>query len=52
MTDKEQRFTFAVAAMMGLVARGATPAEVRDTLWMYVDFAMNGKPNESDSNSD
>jgi predicted RNase H-like HicB family nuclease len=52
MTHDEQRFTFAVAALMGLISRGATPAEVRDTLWQYAEFAMNGKPNESNSNSD
>jgi hypothetical protein len=51
MTNDEQRFTFAVAALMGLIARGATPAEVRDTLWQYADFAMIGKPDESNSNS-
>jgi hypothetical protein len=41
MTDKEdQKLAFAIAVLMGLVARGATPAEVRDTLAVYVDFAM------------
>ena len=44
MTDKEQEFSFALAAVMGLVARGATPAEVRDTAWQYAEFAMLGKP--------
>jgi hypothetical protein len=44
MTDKEQEFAFVVAAVMGLVARGATPAEVRDTAWQYAEFAMLGKP--------
>jgi hypothetical protein len=44
MTDQEQEFAFAVAAVMGLVARGATPAEVRDTAWIYAEFAMLGKP--------
>jgi len=46
MTEQEQKFTFAVATLMGLVSRGATPAEVRDTLWLYVDFAMAGKSDE------
>ena len=46
MNEQEQRFAFAVATMIGLVARGATPAEVRDTLWQYVDFAITGKPEE------
>jgi hypothetical protein len=46
MTDEEQKFAFAVAAVMGLVARGATPVEVRDTAWQYAEFAMNGKPQD------
>jgi hypothetical protein len=44
MTEEEQKFAFAVAAVMGLVARGASPAEVRDTAWQYAEFAMIGKP--------
>ena len=47
MTEQEQQFAFAVAAVMGLVARGATPAEVRDTAWVYAQFALAGKPNET-----
>jgi hypothetical protein len=46
MSDQEQRFAFAMAAMMGLVARGASPAEVRDTMWLYAEFAMYGRPTE------
>ena len=46
MTNEEQLFAFAVAATMGLVARGATPAEVRDTAWQYAQFALAGKPVE------
>ena len=44
MTEQEQKFAFAMAAVMGLIARGATPAEVRDTAWQYAEFAMLGKP--------
>jgi hypothetical protein len=44
MTEQEQKFAFAVAAVMGLIARGATPAEVRDTAWQYAQAAVNGKP--------
>jgi predicted RNase H-like HicB family nuclease len=47
MTEEEQKFAFAVAAVMGLVARGATPAEVRDTAWQYAEFAFNGRPQEN-----
>jgi hypothetical protein len=49
MTEQEQLFTLAVAATMGLVARGASPSEVRDTAWQYAQFALAGKPDENDS---
>ena len=44
MTHEEQLFTLAAAAVMGLIARGATPSEVRDTAWQYAQFALAGKP--------
>jgi hypothetical protein len=48
MTEKDELFAFALAAVTGLIARGATPAEVRDTAWMYAQFAVNGKPQETE----
>jgi len=51
MDDKDTLLAFAMVSVMGLVARGATPAEVRDMAWVYAQFAMNGKPDESNSNS-
>jgi hypothetical protein len=44
MTEQDELFAFALAAVTGLIARGATPAEVRDTAWLYAEFAVNGKP--------
>ena len=44
MTPQDELFAFALAAVTGLIARGATPAEVRDTAWQYAQFAVNGKP--------
>jgi hypothetical protein len=49
MTQEEQLFTLATAAVIGLVARGASPAEVRDTAWQYAQFALAGKPNENEN---
>lgn len=49
MTEQEQLFTLAAAATMGLIARGATPAEVRDTAWQYAQFALAGKPQENEN---
>jgi len=46
MTEQDELFAFALAAVMGLIARGATPAEVRDTAWLYAEFAVNGKPQD------
>jgi hypothetical protein len=40
MEKEDQQLAFAIAAMMGLVARGATPTELRDMLPVYVDYAM------------
>lgn len=48
MNQEEQLFALAMAATMGLVARGASPAEVRDTAWQYAEFALAGKPVENE----
>lgn len=44
MDQQDELLAFALAATMGLVARGASPSEVRDTAWLYAQFAVNGKP--------
>jgi hypothetical protein len=46
MNKQDELFAFALAAVTGLIARGATPAEVRDTAWLYAEFAVNGKPQD------
>ena len=46
MDDKDTLLAFALVATMGLIARGATPAEVRDTAWQYAQFAVSGKPED------
>jgi hypothetical protein len=46
MEDKEILLAFALVSAMGLVARGATPAEVRDMAWVYAQFAVNGQPKD------
>jgi hypothetical protein len=48
MNKQEELFAFALAAVTGLIARGATPAEVRDTAWLYAQFAVNGKPKDDE----
>jgi predicted RNase H-like HicB family nuclease len=49
MNEQEKMYGLALAALAGLVARGATPAEVRDTLWQYVEFALAGEPQDEQS---
>ena len=44
--QKDELLAFALVAAMGLVARGASPSEVRDMAWVYAQFAMNGKPKD------
>lgn len=46
MEDKEILLAFALVSAMGLIARGATPAEVRDMAWVYAQFAVNGQPKD------
>jgi hypothetical protein len=48
MDEKDQRLAFAMAVMMGLVAKGATPAEVRDMLPVYVEYAIIGMTTEEE----
>lgn len=51
MNNEDQLFAFALVSALGLISRGASPDEVRDMSWLYAQFAMNGKPDESNSNS-
>ena len=46
MEEKDILLAFALVSVMGLVARGATPAEVRDMAWVYAQFAVNGQPKD------
>lgn len=48
MNEKDELFAFALAAVTGMIARGATPAEVRDMAWLYAQFAVNGKPQDEE----
>ena len=48
MDDKDTLLAFALVSVMGLVTRGATPAEVRDMAWVYAQFAMNGQPKDEE----
>jgi hypothetical protein len=49
MMDKDdERMLFAAFALMGLVARGESPASTAEQMWQYADFAMNYKEPKDD----
>lgn len=43
MDQEDQKIIFAAFALMGLVARGESPASTAEQMWQYADFAMNYK---------
>jgi hypothetical protein len=43
MDQDDQKIIFAAFALMGLVARGESPASTAEQMWQYADFAMNYK---------
>lgn len=53
MEEDDQKIIFAAFALMGLVARGESPAIAADQMWQYANFAMNYKePKNETTNTD
>lgn len=48
MDQDDQRIIFAAFALMGLVARGESPASSAEQMWQYADFAVNYKEPKQD----
>ena len=50
MEKDDERMMYAAFALMGLVARGESPAMAAEQMWQYANFAMNYKElnNEKD----
>ena len=48
MDQDDQKIIFAAFALMGLVARGESPASAADQMWQYADFAINYKEQKDD----
>ena len=48
MDQDDQRIIFAAFALMGLVARGESPASTAEQMWQYADFAVNYKEPKQD----
>jgi hypothetical protein len=48
MEKNDERMLFAAMALMGLVARGESPATAGEHMWLYADFAMNFKEKVSE----
>ena len=43
MEKEDERMMYAMAALIGLVMRGESPALAADQMWQYANFAMNYK---------
>ena len=43
MDQDDQKIIFAAFALMGLVARGESPASTAEQMWQYANFAINYK---------
>lgn len=50
MDQDDQKIIFAAFALMGLVARGESPAIAAQQMWQYADFAMNYKEPKNEQN--
>jgi hypothetical protein len=50
MDEKDERMMYAAFALMGLVARGESPASTAEQMWQYADFAMNYKEPKDEQN--
>ena len=48
MEEKDEKLIFAAFALMGLVARGESPAIAAQQMWQYATFAMNYKDKQDD----
>ena len=43
MEQNDERMIYAMAALVGLVMRGESPAMAAEQMWQYADFAINYK---------
>jgi hypothetical protein len=43
MEKEDERMMYAAFALMGLVARGESPAIAAEQMWQYANFAINFK---------
>jgi len=48
MDEKDEKMLFAAFALMGLVARGESPAMAAEQMWQYANFAINYKELKDD----
>lgn len=48
MDEKDEKLIFAAFALMGLVARGESPASTAEQMWQYAEFAMNYKDKQDE----
>lgn len=48
MEKEDERMMYAAFALMGLVARGESPASAAEQMWQYANFAINLKEPNND----
>lgn len=47
MNEQDEKMVYAMAALIGLVMRGESPALAAEQMWQYANFAINYKDLES-----
>ena len=47
MNEQDEKMVYAMAALIGLVMRGESPAFAAEQMWQYANFAINYKDLES-----
>jgi hypothetical protein len=47
MNEQDEKMVYAMAALIGLVMRGESPASAAEQMWQYANFAINYKDSQS-----
>jgi len=47
MNEQDEKMVYAMAALIGLVMRGESPASAAEQMWQYANFAINYKDPQS-----
>jgi len=47
MNEQDEKMVYAMAALIGLVMRGESPASAAEQMWQYANFAINYKDSQA-----